>query len=202
MASSVEAVLKDTEYRPELQERIAHRRVPQILEVAEPDPSWPETFKVLESRILSALGNEVISVEHYGSTSVPGLPAKAIIDIDLTVRDPVDEASYAAQLEAAGFHFISRQRHWHENRFFCSYKPAANVHVWGPGSPEALRHKIFRDWLLKSKDDRELYTKAKRDAIAATSTAASNPGQQYNSRKESVVRQILQRALRDAGCVQ
>jgi GrpB-like predicted nucleotidyltransferase (UPF0157 family) len=64
---------------------------PAPIAVVDADPSWPAQFEVLADRIRKALGDRVLALEHVGSTSVPELPAKPIIDIDLTVIDSSDE---------------------------------------------------------------------------------------------------------------
>ncbi|UKZ75902.1 hypothetical protein TrVFT333_003598 [Trichoderma virens FT-333] len=201
MAPSVEDILNKVPYDPEGVQRVAHRRVKNPIEIVEPDPSWPKTFELLKSRIISALGPTAVSLEHVGSTSVPGLPAKPIIDMDLTVEDVLDEAAYVPQLEAAGFHFLLREPGWHQHRFFCGYEPSANLHVWGPDCSEAARHKIFRDWLSKTPADRELYATMKREASEA-SRKANESMDEYTERKNDCVRQILERAYRDLGYIQ
>src|ERR1700728_3176645 len=73
------------------------------IEVTGPDPDWPRQYGVLADRLREALGWRVLHLEHVGSTAVPGLPAKPIIDIDLTVADPDREQDYVPALEAIGF---------------------------------------------------------------------------------------------------
>jgi GrpB-like predicted nucleotidyltransferase (UPF0157 family) len=171
---------------------------PQPIEVVAPDPSWPARFDLLAGRIRSALGERALAVEHIGSTSVPGLAAKPVIDIDLAVADPRDESAYVAALESAGFQFRVRERGWHEHRLFVADDPRANVHVFGPDSPEAIRHRMLRDWLIEHPDDRDLYAAAKQESAAAT-TAAGEPVMSYNQRKQPVVREILDRMFRAHG---
>ena len=77
--------------------------------VVEPDPSWPAAFEQVAGRIRAALGDHAVEVEHVGSTSVPGLAAKPIIDVDVTVPDSADEAAYAPRLEQAGFRLVIRE---------------------------------------------------------------------------------------------
>src|SRR5690242_13720265 len=79
------------------------------------DPSWPLLFARENERIKSALGAKALSVEHVGSTSVPGLPAKPIIDILLVVESSADEKSYLPALEAAGYLLRIREPEWHEH---------------------------------------------------------------------------------------
>ena len=164
------------------------------VEVVDPDPAWPQWFAELDQRIRTALGWRAIQVEHVGSTSVAGLPAKPVIDIDLTVADPADEASYVPALEAVGFELRIREPWWYDHRVLRSEEPACNLHVFGFDSPEPVRHRVFRDWLRATADDRELYAAAKRRA-AADATARGEHTMQYNARKEQVVREIYQRAF-------
>ena len=72
------------------------------IDVADPDPGWPRRYDGLAGRIREALGWRVLQLEHVGSTAVPGLAAKPVIDIDLTVADPACERDYAPALETAG----------------------------------------------------------------------------------------------------
>ena len=76
---------------------------PGVVHLVEYDPAWPERFEVERSRILSALGQRARRIEHIGSTSVPGLVAKPIIDVVVELDDPEDDASYQSLLESAGF---------------------------------------------------------------------------------------------------
>ncbi|OAA35287.1 GrpB domain protein [Metarhizium rileyi] len=184
-------------------ERIATRELENILEIVDPDPTWPQQFEQLKARIKNALGDTALAVAHSGSTSVPGLPAKNIIDIDLTVKDIVDEDSYVGPLEAAGFVFLLRERAWHEHRFFgMGRNPTpVNLHVFGPDCPEVEKHRIFRDWLTKSPEDRERYVEAKR-ASARESTEKGESMTYYNTRKEKVLQEILDNAFRALGYIE
>ncbi|KAH7213334.1 grpb/dephospho-CoA kinase [Fusarium redolens] len=198
MTPSIEELLKNYDDDAPI-ERIAFRKYKHPIAIVEPDPAWPELFARAKARIESALGDTAISINHVGSTSVPGLPAKAIIDIDLTVKDHNDEASYVQALEDVGFHFLLREPGWHGHRFFCDYEPVpTNLHVWGPGCPEVARHKIFTDWLRKNDDDRKLYEDIKRESAKA-SVENGEDVMGYNSRKQKVIHEILQRAFKDLG---
>jgi GrpB-like predicted nucleotidyltransferase (UPF0157 family) len=79
------------------------------IEVTDPDSAWPRQYDDLASRIRQALGWRVLQLEHVGSTSVPGLAAKPVIDIDLTVADPGREQDYVPALEAIGFRLTIRE---------------------------------------------------------------------------------------------
>jgi GrpB-like predicted nucleotidyltransferase (UPF0157 family) len=147
------------------------------------------------------LGPTALSIIHSGSTSIPGLPAKDIIDVDLAVQDIIEEGSYVGPLERAGFLFLFREPHWHQHRFFADNWEGSftvNLHVWGPDCPEVERHRIFREWLLKTPADLQLYAKVKRECAAA-STAAGESVMDYNLRKEKTIQAILDRAFRALG---
>ncbi|UNI19623.1 hypothetical protein JDV02_005800 [Purpureocillium takamizusanense] len=202
MAPSVNAIITHHDWSPDGIEKVSARKVPNNIEIVEPDPSWPQRYELLKARIEAALPpSTILHIAHAGSTSVPGLPAKDVVDIDVEVPDPADEDAYVPALEAAGWHFRTREPAWHQHRFFSCYDPQANLHVFGPDCPEVVRHRVFRDWLAKSPEDRDLYAREKRRA-AGEAVAAGERLAAYNLRKEPVIREILQRAFRDAGYIQ
>jgi len=165
------------------------------IEIVEPDPAWPQQFIGFADRIRDALGWRALQVEHVGSTSVPGLPAKPIIDVDLTVADPGCEQCYVPALAAAGFTLTIREPWFYGHRQLrATSKPWCNVHVFGYDSPELVRHRIFRDWLRGNADERDRYAAIKRQA-ATGAVEAGEQVMQYNARKEQVVREIYQRAF-------
>lgn len=157
-------------------------------------PEWVDRFNTVAAGIRSALGATVLALEHVGSTSVPGLPAKDIIDIDLTVADSTDEARYVPQLEAVGYVLFVRERSFHEHRMFRYDAPRVNLHVWSPDCPEVIRHSMFRDWLRAHPEDRDRYAQAKRNAIPGGGNVMD-----YNGRKQAVIREIYARMFQAAG---
>jgi GrpB-like predicted nucleotidyltransferase (UPF0157 family) len=168
------------------------------IHVVEPDPVWPESFATLASRIRAATGDRALAVEHVGSTSVAGLPAKPIIDICLIVADPADEAAYLPALERVGFTLVVREPWWQEHRCLNHDDPRCNLHVFGPDAAEPVRLRIFRDWLRTHPDDLALYRDTKRAAASAANEAGEHV-MQYNARKQQVIREIYDRAFRAAG---
>ncbi|KAB8067171.1 grpb/dephospho-CoA kinase [Aspergillus leporis] len=189
--------ITDLATKPSVLDTVSTRPLKSI-EIVEPDPKWPELFATISRRIADALGDRALSIDHVGSTSVSGLPAKAIIDIDVIVAEPGTEGSYVPALEAAGFQFLFREPDWYEHRFFGLDDPHANIHIFGPDSAEVVRHQILRDWLRKHKDDRQRYADVKRQAAAA-SRSAGETVMEYNARKESVIHDILKRAFQAQG---
>lgn len=164
------------------------------VEVVEPDPAWAVWASELESRIRAALGWRVLCLSHIGSTSVPGLPAKPIVDLDLMVADPGDEAAYVPALEAVGFELRVREPWWYGHRVLRAVTPMANVHVFGYDSPEPIRHQLFGAWLRANGADRELYARVKQEAAKASSGRGEGV-MAYNARKEQVIRNIYRRAF-------
>ncbi|NHA68576.1 GrpB family protein [Phycicoccus sp. CMS6Z-2] len=169
-----------------------------MVAVVDPDPSWPQQYAQLAELVRSALGLRVLTLDHVGSTSVPGLAAKPVIDIVLVVADPDAEDAYVPPLEAAGFVHWIREPWFEGHRMLRHTDPAANLHVFGPDSPAPFRDRVFRDWLRACDEDRDRYATVKREASAAA-VAAGEHGMQYNARKEAVIREIHHRAFVAAG---
>jgi GrpB-like predicted nucleotidyltransferase (UPF0157 family) len=171
------------------------------IEIADPDPAWRRQYDTLASRIREALGWRVLQLEHVGSTSVPELAAKPVIDIDLTVADPGREQAYVPALEVAGFRLVVREPWWYGHRVLRAGEPLCNLHVFGFDSPEPVKHRIFRDWLRGNPAERDRYATAKRQAAAAANAAGEHV-MQYNARKQQVIREIYHRAFVAAGLLQ
>jgi GrpB-like predicted nucleotidyltransferase (UPF0157 family) len=171
------------------------------IEVNDPDPAWPRQYEHLADRIRQALGWRVLQLEHVGSTSVPGLAAKPVIDIDLTVADPDREQDYVPALEPFGFRLVIREPWWYGHRALVSDEPRCNVHVFGFDSPEPVKHRVFRDWLRGNPGERDRYAAAKRQA-ASEANAAGEHVMQYNARKQQVIREIYHRAFVAAGLLE
>jgi GrpB-like predicted nucleotidyltransferase (UPF0157 family) len=171
------------------------------IEIADPDPAWPRRYDDLASRIREVLGWRVLQLEHVGSTSVQGLPAKPIIDIDLTVADPGREQDYVPALESIGFRLTIREPWWYGHRALRSAEPACNLHVFGFDSPEPYKHRIFRDWLRGNPSERDRYATAKRQAASAANASGEHV-MQYNARKQQVIREIYHRAFVAAGLLE
>ncbi|PNY80954.1 GrpB family protein [Deinococcus koreensis] len=163
--------------------------------LADSDPQWPVLFGREARRLRALLGGRVLALSHVGSTSVPGLCAKPIIDLDLTVADSADEAAYLPELEAAGYRLSVREPDFHEHRVLKGPDTDINLHVWSPGSPEATRHLIFRDWLRVNEADRQRYGALKRE-LAQRPYAYVH---QYNNDKAALIREIYARAVAARG---
>lgn len=153
------------------------------------DPSWPRLFEREAERVRGALGDRVLALEHVGSTSVPGLAAKPIIDIALVVVDSADEPAYVPDLEAAGYVLRIREPDWFEHRMFKGPDTNVNLHVHSSGCEEVDRMIRFRDRLREDDADRELYERVKRDLAQREWKYVQN----YADAKSEVVAEIMSR---------
>jgi GrpB-like predicted nucleotidyltransferase (UPF0157 family) len=158
--------------------------------IADYDPAWPAIFEREASRIREALGDRALRVEHTGSTSVPGLAAKPIIDILLLVADSADERAYAPALQNAGYILRIREPEWHEHRMFKGPDTPVNLHVFSSGCSEIGRVLLFRNWLRSNAADRDLYARAKR-ALAQRDWQSVDD---YAHAKTAVIEEIIERA--------
>lgn len=161
------------------------------IDLAEYDPAWPRLYEREAKRIAAALGARALRIEHVGSTSVPGLAAKPLVDIVLAVADARDEDAYVPLLEAAGYVLRIREPDWYEHRLFKGPDTNVNVHTFSDGCEEIDRMVAFRDWLRTHDDDRDLYLAAKRELAAREWRYVQN----YADAKSAVVREIVARAL-------
>jgi GrpB-like predicted nucleotidyltransferase (UPF0157 family) len=140
-------------------------RVDGPIHLDEYDPAWPVRYEREAATIRAALGERAILVEHVGSTSVPGLAAKPIIDIVLAVTDSADEAAYVPPMEAAGWVLRIREPAWFEHRLFKDPDWIVNLHVFSAGCPEIDRMLAFRD-RLRADDAARLRYEAKKRELA------------------------------------
>jgi GrpB-like predicted nucleotidyltransferase (UPF0157 family) len=173
-----------------LREAIIGEIEPQTIVVADYDPAWPERFRYEEARIRAALGAAALSVEHIGSTSVPGLAAKPILDVLLVVEDSGDEGFYVPAIEGAGYVLRVREPGFDEHRMFRTPAKDVHVHVFSPGSPEIDRYLLLRERLREDEGDRELYARTKRELASRVWPSM----QHYAEAKTEVIEGIIARA--------
>jgi GrpB-like predicted nucleotidyltransferase (UPF0157 family) len=154
------------------------------------DPDWPRLFARESNRIRGVLNSVALRIEHVGSTSIPGLAAKPVIDMILVVHDSADEPSYVTSLEAAGYVLRIREPAWHQHRLFKGPDTNVNLHVFSEGCPEVDRMLRFRDWLRIDEADRLLYERTKRELAKRPWKYTQN----YADAKTAVVEEIMKRA--------
>jgi GrpB-like predicted nucleotidyltransferase (UPF0157 family) len=167
---------------------IGGRESPEIV-LVDYDHAWRARFEVARGRIRGALGDTALRIEHIGSTSVPGLAAKPIVDVLVTVPDADDETSFVRQLEQAGYVLRVREP---GHRMLRTLARTVNVHVWGETDPEADRYLVLRDRLRAAPSDRQEYERLKRE-LAEREWGDVN---HYADAKGPFIESILRRARR------
>jgi GrpB-like predicted nucleotidyltransferase (UPF0157 family) len=155
--------------------------------VVDYDSRWPQKFKTHAIQIAVAVGSAAHHIDHVGSTSVPGLAAKPIIDILLVVENSADEARYLPQLEAAGYVLRVREPEWHEHRMLRTPDRDVHIHVFSDGCEEVTRLLTFRDRLRSDECERRRYETTKRQ-LAVRDWADMN---EYAAAKSGVIEEVL-----------
>jgi GrpB-like predicted nucleotidyltransferase (UPF0157 family) len=159
-------------------------REPVVVELAAYDPAWPGRYARERAVIEHAFGPRAGRIEHIGSTAVPGLAAKPIVDILVEVADPADDDAYRAAMEASGFELRVREpRH----RMFRRPARDLHVHVWPICGAEGDAYLALRDRLRASPADRRRYEDVKR-ALAGRRWPDMN---YYAEAKSAVIAEIL-----------
>lgn len=182
---------------PETDEELAAIRLAPVtphngqVHLAPYDPAWPAQYAAEAAKVRAALGEKALVLEHVGSTSIPGMAAKPIIDIVLGVADSADEAAYVPALTAQDYRLHIRERDWHEHRLMKGADPIVNLHIFTAGSHEIERMVAFRDRCRSHPEERELYLSTKRELAARTWRHV----QHYANAKAEVVEAIIARAL-------
>jgi len=159
--------------------------------LADPDPIWPDLYDREAARIRSILGEKVLLLEHVGSTSVPELVAKPILDLLLVVANSSDEASFVPALEAEGYVLRIREPDWFEHRLLKGPDADINLHVFSQGAVEVDRMIAFRDHLRKDRGDRQRYDDVKRELAQRDWKYVQN----YADAKSDIVAEIMGRAF-------
>lgn len=155
--------------------------------MVDPDPAWPSIFRAQERQIRAALGEAARSVEHIGSTAVPGLAAKPIIDILVTVEDITAEEDYLPQLLNAGYLLRVREP---GHRLVRTPALDVHVHLLETGDPAADDYLVLRDQLRRNDADRARYERVKRDLVEQD-WADMNA---YSDAKTAIITEIKERA--------
>jgi GrpB-like predicted nucleotidyltransferase (UPF0157 family) len=183
--------MSDDSFEKRIREVIIGETEQPTIVIADYNPAWPERFRQEEVKIVAALGEAALSVEHIGSTSVPGLAAKAVVDVLLVVEDSGDEASYLPAMEEAGYVLRVREPDFDEHRMFRTPEKDVHVHVFSAGSPEIERYLLLRDRLRQNEGDRELYAQTKRELAKQDWPTMEH----YAEAKTEVVEGIISRAV-------
>jgi DNA-binding LacI/PurR family transcriptional regulator/GrpB-like predicted nucleotidyltransferase (UPF0157 family) len=162
---------------------------PEALRVGlhEHDPAWAVTFAEHRERILRAVGPLDVRVEHIGSTSVPGLAAKPIVDLVVVVPDVTDESAYLEPLLGAGYELRVREP---GHRLVRTPARDVHVHVYERGAAAVDDYLLLRERLRTDPDDRALYEQTKRALLGGTWDDMND----YADAKTDVIRAVMARA--------
>ena len=164
------------------------------------DPSWPAEFEVEAKRLADALGSLARRIDHVGSTAVPGLVAKPVIDIQISVARVQPMEVYLPRFVEVGYSHLSFHQPLDEVYPFF-HRPATwptthHVHVCEEGSDEELRHLAFRDWLRAHPRDRRAYAGLKQRLAEKVDEADPVTLYRYTENKTDFVKSVEERALR------
>ena len=155
------------------------------------DPLWPYLFERLRSRIATVLADMADAIEHVGSTSVPGLAAKPIIDMDVLLKSSSDLPLAIARLASIGYEHRGDLGVTGREAFRAPAREYAHhLYVCPPGSIAYLEHIRVRDHLRSNQNDAEAYADLKRNLAGKF----RNDREAYNEAKNEFVQGILRRA--------
>lgn len=177
--------------------RRARRRMRAV--IVDPDPTWPDQAARLIGRLDHAIGRSAIRIDHIGSTSVPGLPAKDLVDIQVTVADLSTARDAAERARTAGFVLVAGEwsgpdRHGceHPEHVVVDADPGrpVNVNIRSASTPVWRETLLFRDWLRAHPDERDAYTAMKR----ALADGPENHVDDYGRAKRPSISAALDRA--------
>ena len=168
------------------------------LEIVPYDARWPNAFETDAVCLRNALGRLASRIDHNGSTSIPGLAAKAIIDIQISVAVLQSIAAYSASLRAIGYVYVPDP-----DDSFCPFfhRPSQwphthHVHVVQLGGAEERRTLAFRDYLREHGDTAREYEQLKRDLATQLGPSDREYGEAYARGKTDFIERIVAIALR------
>ncbi|TLW91053.1 GrpB family protein [Saccharomonospora piscinae] len=174
---------------PTLAAKLVHGPRPTTVTTVDYDPAWPVRFEHRAAELRDVLGERARLIEHIGSTSVPGLAAKPIVDIVVGIDDPDDEQAYLPDLDAAGYELRVREPAHRALRGGTDSEPV-NLHCYPPGHVEVRKYLAFRDRLRANEADRDAYAALKRQ-LATREWPDIN---YYAEAKRPLIDEILARA--------
>lgn len=167
------------------------------IEVVDYDPVWPERYEAAADRVADALGDRLERTEHIGSTAVPGLAAKPVVDLRAMVEPDADLSACVDAIEGAtAFEYVDDMRHWKLLRRLGEDDrvKAYNLHLTHVDGEEWRKNVRFRDYLREHPEAREEYAELKREAAAAH----PDDVEAYTEAKTAFVERCLAAARSDA----
>lgn len=160
--------------------------------VVDYDPKWPELFAAFRARIEGALEGRAAAIEHVGSTAVPGLAAKPVVDIDVLLSSAARPHEAIERLALLGYgHKGNLGIAGREAFTQPADQPAHHLYVCAAGSIEFIRHVAFRDYLRTHPESARIYGELKR----RLATEYRHDRATYGAGKDEFVREVLRRAI-------
>jgi GrpB-like predicted nucleotidyltransferase (UPF0157 family) len=167
--------------------------VPRKIKVVPHNPQWTAIFQAEAARLAAVFGPEALLIEHIGSTAIPGIKAKPIIDILVGVKDiervdDLNESMMALGYEPYGEFGIPGRRYFSTGT--TSVAQARHVHVFQADNPEVARHIDFRDYMRAHPDDAQAYSRLK-EILAEK---FPNDSERYTNGKSDFIRKMDRQA--------
>ena len=167
------------------------------IEIVAYDPTWPTQFSAERDRIGDLLGDLAVRIDHHGSTSVPGLAAKPVIDIQVSVRNLQPMQPYYSRLVQLGYRHLP---HADDSFYPCFHRPAKwphthHVHVVEVGHPEERRTLAFRDYLRQHSEAARAYEALKHTLAEKHNAGILASRQAYADAKGDFITQVTEEAL-------
>jgi GrpB-like predicted nucleotidyltransferase (UPF0157 family) len=171
---------------------------PSRIEIVPYDPSWPDVFEAEAGNIRRLFGAVALSIDHVGSTSVPGMAAKAIVDIQVSLRSLEPRPRYRKLLEQIGYTHVPLGAFDLVYPYF--EKPVAwphthHVHLCVSGSEQERNHLAFRDYLRAHPQIARQYIELKRELAAECTGDTRESRERYSLSKTDFVTAVVARAL-------
>ncbi len=136
----------------------------RIIEVVPYNPQWKLEYEKEAAKLSDILKDEIVSIHHIGSTAIPGISAKPVIDIMIEVRDISKIDSYNSHMEVLDY-IVRGEGGMAGRRFFMKglYNRTHHVHIFQTGNPELAKHLIFRDYMIEHSDEAKSYERLKQE---------------------------------------
>ncbi len=168
------------------------------MKLARYNPNWPDALAKERDVLITALGDDALRIEHVGSTSVPGLQAKSVIDIQISVA-AIDIARYAQLLRPAGYKHLATDPDLNEIYPFF-HKPSRwptthHIHICEAGGEQESLHLAFRNWLRSHPKDRDIYGAMKDELAKDVDDGDLSTIFEYTERKGEWIQMITAKAI-------
>jgi GrpB-like predicted nucleotidyltransferase (UPF0157 family) len=168
-----------------------------MIELVPYQPTWPEAFQREADRIRSHFGDQAVRIEHVGSTSVPGLAAKPVIDIQVSLASLTPREPWLAAMAALGYKHFQLGDFDRVYPFFArpaSWPATHHLHLCAAGSVQEREHLAFRDWLREHPDVAQAYWRLKQELAQKHPGDTQTSREAYSLDKSDFVRDMLRRA--------